>query len=62
MGPLIRYFTPTHVAQQLGISKQTLIRYERKRIFPKPRRNKVNSWREYTESDIAALRKILGRA
>ena len=57
----IRYFTPTAVARQLGISKQTLIRYERKRIFPRPRRNKVNDWREYTEAEILALRKILGR-
>ena len=57
----IRYFTPTEVARQLGISKQTLIRYERKRIFPRPRRNKVNDWREYTEAEILALRKILGR-
>ena len=58
---LHQYFTPTKVAQQLGISKQTLIRYERKRIFPRPRRNKVNGWREYTEAEILALRKILGR-
>ena len=55
------YFTPTEVARQLGISKQTLIRYERKRIFPKSRRNKVNDWREYTEEDVMRLRKILGR-
>lgn len=57
----LRYFTPTAVARQLGISKQTLIRYERKRIFPRPHRNKVNGWREYTEAEILALRKILGR-
>ena len=61
MVQLVRYFTPTEVARQLGISKQTLIRYERKRIFPRSRRNKVNGWREYTEAEILALRKILGR-
>ncbi len=61
MVQMIRYFTPTEVAKQLGISKQTLIRYERKRIFPKSRRNKVNGWREYTEAEVMALRKILGR-
>ena len=55
------FFTPTETARQLGISKQTLIRYERKRIFPKSRRNKVNGWREYTEDEIRRLRKILGR-
>ncbi len=56
-----QFFTPTATARQLGISKQTLIRYERKRIFPKSRRNKVNGWREYTEDEIVRLRKILGR-
>ena len=61
MVQLIHYFTPTEVARQLGISKQTLIRYERKRIFPRSRRNKVNGWREYTEAEIVHLRKILGR-
>ena len=61
MVQLIRYFAPTEVARQLGISKQTLIRYERKRIFPRSRRNKVNGWREYTEVEIVHLRKILGR-
>ena len=57
----VRYLTPRDVALQLGISKQTLLRYERKRIFPKSRRNKVNGWREYTEADVMVLRKILGR-
>lgn len=56
-----QYFTVKEVAKALGISKQTLIRYESKRIFPKPKRNTVNRWREYTSEDVKNLKKILGR-
>ncbi len=56
-----RYFTATSVAVTLGISKQTLLRYESRGIFPKANRNQVNGWREYTEEDIRTLRRILGR-
>jgi len=56
-----RYYSASEVAKILSISKQTLIRYEAKGVFPKARRNKLNGWREYTEKDIAALKKIMGR-
>lgn len=56
-----RYYSVNEVAKILGISKQTVIRYEAKRIFPKAKRNKLNGWREYTEKDIAALKRIMGR-
>jgi len=49
------------IAKILGISRQTLIRYEKKGILPKAKRNFVNNWREYTEEDIKSLKKILGR-
>jgi DNA-binding transcriptional MerR regulator len=55
------YYTATEVAKMLGISKQTLIRYEGRRIFPRARRNAVNKWREYTLRDIRTLKRILGR-
>jgi DNA-binding transcriptional MerR regulator len=55
------YYTATEVAKMLGISKQTLIRYESKRIFPRARRNAVNKWREYNLRDIRTLKRILGR-
>ena len=55
------FFTATQAAATLGISKQTLLRYEARGIFPKANRNQVNRWREYTERDILALRKIMGR-
>jgi DNA-binding transcriptional MerR regulator len=55
------YFNAQEIAGKLGISKQTLIRYEKKGVFPESRRNPVNKWREYTESDLGRLREILGR-
>lgn len=55
------YFTPQEVAKELGISKQTLLRYEKKGIFPKSNRNLVNKWREYTKVELIKLKKILGR-
>ena len=56
-----KYFTATEAAVTLGISKQTLIRYETRGVFPKAQRNRLNRWREYTESDLQALRKLMGR-
>jgi DNA-binding transcriptional MerR regulator len=56
-----KYYSVTQTAQLLGISKQTLIRYENKRLFPVARRNALNGWREYTEDDIKKLRTIMGR-
>ncbi|OPX28848.1 MAG: hypothetical protein B1H08_05150 [Candidatus Omnitrophica bacterium 4484_171] len=56
-----KYYNAQEVAKELGISKQTLVRYEKKGVFPEPKRNLVNKWREYTVSDLAKLRKILGR-
>lgn len=56
-----KYYVVTEVAKILGISKQTLIRYENKKIFPRAKRNAVNRWREYTLQDIKALKKVLGR-
>jgi len=56
-----RYYSANEVAKLLSISKQTLVRYESKAIFPRARRNKVNGWREYTVNDINHLRRIIGR-
>ncbi len=55
------YFTATEAADVLGISKQTLLRYEARGVFPKAQRNRVNRWREYTETDIQTLRNLMGR-
>ena len=56
-----KYYSATEVAKMLGISKQTLIRYETKKIFPRAKRNAVNRWREYTLQEVRTLKKVLGR-
>ena len=56
-----RFFNVLEVAKIIGLSRQTIVRYERKGIFPKPRRNLVNKWREYTDKDVSRLKSILGR-
>ncbi|MFH0913073.1 MAG: MerR family transcriptional regulator [Candidatus Omnitrophota bacterium] len=55
------YHGTQEVARILGISKQTLLRYEKKKIFPKIRRNPINKRREYSLEDINKFKKILGR-
>ncbi len=47
------------VANILGIYKGTIKNYEAKGIFPKPRRNPINHYREYTPQDIDILKRIL---
>ena len=56
-----RYHSTQEVARILGISKQTLLRYEKKKIFPKSRRHPINKRREYSLDDIIKLKKITGR-
>jgi len=57
----VKFFNANQVAIILNISKQTLLRYEQKGIFPQAKRNSVNNWREYTENDVRELRQIMGR-
>jgi len=47
------------VANILGIYKGTIKNYEEKGIFPKPRRNPINHYREYMSEDIDILKRIL---
>lgn len=58
---VLRYFNLNQVAGMLQVSKQTIIRYENRGVFPKARRNNINNWREYTEDDIDTLKRIMGR-
>ncbi|MFH1414443.1 MAG: MerR family transcriptional regulator [Candidatus Omnitrophota bacterium] len=55
-------YAAQEIADILGISKQTLLRYEKRKIFPRPRRNPINKHREYSPDDLSRLKKILGRA
>jgi len=57
-----KYYRINEVSKILGISKQTIIRYERKGVFPKQKKNALNGWREYTEKEIKSLKSIMGRA
>jgi DNA-binding transcriptional MerR regulator len=56
-----RFYTAAEVASLVGISKQTLLRYEKKGIIPRPRLNPINKWREYPSEYIVKVKKILGR-
>jgi len=56
-----RFYSAREAAEYLGISKQTLLRYEKRGLFPNSRRNPINKWREYTLNDVQKLKKILGR-
>lgn len=47
------------VANLLGIYRGTVINYEKKKIFPEPKRNAINGYREYTEEDVEYLKKIM---
>lgn len=47
------------VADLLDIYKGTIKNYEVKGIFPKPRRNPINKYREYAPQDIDILKRIL---
>lgn len=55
----MKIYKIAQVAQKLGISKQTLVRYEKKGILPKSPRNHINSWREYTEEDVRKMKIVL---
>jgi DNA-binding transcriptional MerR regulator len=52
-------YTVQQVADILGIYRGTVINYEKKEIFPPPKRNHINGYREYTEEDIEYLKRIL---
>jgi DNA-binding transcriptional MerR regulator len=54
-----RKYTVQDVADILGVYRGTVINYEKKNIFPEPRRNPINGYREYTEEDIENLKRIV---
>ncbi len=59
MVPGTKKYTVQEVADLLGVYRGTVINYEKRGIFPQPRRNPINAYREYTEEDIEALRRII---
>ena len=54
-----RRYNIQEVADRLAIYKGTIKNYEAKGIFPKPRRNPINKYREYLPPDIDILKRIL---
>ncbi len=52
-------YTVQDVADILGVYRGTVINYEKRGIFPDPRRNPINGYREYTEEDIERLKQIV---
>ncbi|MGE5307489.1 MAG: helix-turn-helix transcriptional regulator [Deltaproteobacteria bacterium] len=54
-----KLFTAQQIAEKLGISKQTLFRYEKRGVFPKARRNLINHWRQYSLDDLRTLKEII---
>jgi DNA-binding transcriptional MerR regulator len=54
-----RLLTAQQIAEKLGISKQTLFRYEKKGVFPKAKRNLINRWRQYSSEDLKKLKEII---
>ena len=55
----VKKYTVQEVADILGIYRGTVVNYEKRGVFPSPRRNAINRYREYTEEDIIYLKKIL---
>ena len=51
-------YTVQDVADILGVYRGTVINYEKRGIFPDPRRNPINGYREYTEEDVERLKRI----
>jgi len=54
-----KLLTAQEVAEKLGISKQTLFRYEKRGVFPRARRNMINRWRQYSVDEVRKLREII---
>jgi DNA-binding transcriptional MerR regulator len=59
MNELKKKYNVQEVADLLGLYRGTVINYEKKSIFPEPKRNPINGYREYTEEDIEKLREIV---
>jgi DNA-binding transcriptional MerR regulator len=55
----VKKYTVQEVADMLGVYRGTVINYEKKGIFPSPRRNPINGYREYMEEDMEKLKAIM---
>ena len=56
-GDIKRHMTITEVAELVGISTKTIMRWEKMGKIKKPKRN-WRSWRVYDENDLAQIRQL----
>jgi len=56
-----RYFKVSEVCAMLGIFKNTLYNWEKKKKIPKARRDPMSGWRLYSEKEVQTIRRISGR-
>ncbi len=50
-------FTPTDVCKEVGISKNTLFRWEREGLIPSAKRD-WKGWRVFSEEDLQEVLKV----
>ena len=55
------YYSVQEAADLIGISKETLLKYEKEGKIPPAKRNPINNWRQYTDGDIEQMKRIMGR-
>ncbi|UCG35638.1 MAG: MerR family transcriptional regulator [Candidatus Omnitrophota bacterium] len=56
-----KIYTVSEVCNILGIFKNTLYNWEKKRKIPKAKRDPMSGWRIYTKEDVRRLQEISGR-
>ena len=56
-----KYYRVSEVCKMLGIFKNTLYNWEKKRKIPKAYRDPMSGWRLYSEKDIERIKRISGR-
>jgi len=53
-----KIYLTKEVARMLGITKMWLYALEKRKIFPKAKRDPISNYRYYTESDLKRLKRI----
>jgi len=57
----IKYYTISEACKALGVFKNTLYNWEKKKKIPKAHRDPMSGWRLYTAKDIEKIRRISER-
>ena len=57
---MVQYYTTTQVAKEVGVTRQTLLRwFKEKKIKEVPRTER--NWRLFTREDIERIKKVKGQ-